>query len=94
MQNHKIKVAVIGATGYTGAELIRVLAFHSGVELTQLISRSKAGQSVAEVMPELSNRLDLNFSDTIKAGADVWFLALPHGVQQTLCRRASLCAKE
>ena len=83
MQNHKIKVAVIGATGYTGAELIRVLAFHSGVELTQLISRSKAGQSLLEVMPELSNRLDLDFSSTINAGADIWFLALPHGASKT-----------
>ena len=94
MQNHKIKAAVIGATGYTGAELIRILAYHNEVELTQLISRSKAGQSVAEVMPELSNGIDLNFSGTISAGADVWFLALPHGASKSFLQEHKALADQ
>ena len=94
MQNHKIKAAVIGATGYTGAELIRILAYHDEVELTQLISRSKAGQSVSEVMPELSNRIDLNFSGTISAGADVWFLALPHGASKSFLQEHKALADQ
>ncbi len=79
----KIKVAVVGATGYTGAELVRLLVNHPKAELTQVISRSKAGQRVDQVLNDLAGQIDLEFSSTVTEGADLWFLALPHGTSRT-----------
>lgn len=78
----KIKVAVIGATGYTGAELVRLLVNHPKAELTQVISRSKAGKRVDQVLDDLAGQINLEFSSAVTEGADLWFLALPHGVSR------------
>lgn len=81
------KVAVAGATGYAGGEILRLLLSHpayvSGdLEIGALTAGSSAGQAVAELMPHLSPLADRIIEDTtpeVLAGHDVVFLALPHG---------------
>ena len=76
------RIAVIGASGYTGVELLRLLSQHPDVELVSVTSRQYAGQSVAEVFPSLQGSLDLVFEDvnpTALAGrVDLVFTAVPH----------------
>jgi N-acetyl-gamma-glutamyl-phosphate reductase len=82
------KVAVVGASGYSGAELIRILLGHEGAELACVTSRAEAGRTLAEVFPRFRSvgcADSLTFSkpgiEEISAtGAEVAFLALPHGV--------------
>ena len=57
-----IKTAVVGGTGYTGVELLRLLAGHPGVELAVITSRSEAGRPVADLFPNLRGCLDLEFT--------------------------------
>ncbi|MEN9560427.1 MAG: hypothetical protein RLZZ502_1638 [Pseudomonadota bacterium] len=79
----KIKVGIVGGTGYTGVELMRMLARHPQVELTMITSRKEAGMPVAELYESLRGVVDLKFSDTASADlsvCDVVFYATPHGV--------------
>lgn len=77
-----IRAAVAGATGYAGAELVRLLTGHPGVDLTMITSRQFAGQRFDRVFPSMAGRLDLVCEeldeDRIGAAADVVFTALPH----------------
>jgi len=77
-----VRVAIIGGSGYTGLELMRLLARHPGVELTAVTSREFDGQPVSAVFPALAGICPLNFSwpDPVKlaAGAELFFVALPH----------------
>lgn len=78
-----IKAGIVGGTGYTGVELLRLLATHPGVELRLITSRSEAGQPVADMFSNLRGYVDLVFSDPDPeqlAGCDVVFFATPHGV--------------
>ncbi|EIM76288.1 N-acetyl-gamma-glutamyl-phosphate reductase [Nitritalea halalkaliphila LW7] len=76
----KIKTAVIGAAGYTGGELLRLLVHHPHCELIKVHSNSQKGKAVAEVHPDLLGDCDLQFTgDTDVRGMDVVFLGLPHG---------------
>lgn len=78
-----IKVGIVGGTGYTGAELLRLLAQHPGVRLQAITSRSEKGLPVADMFPSLRGRVELRFSDPGDAGlerCDVVFFATPHGV--------------
>ncbi len=78
-----IKVGIVGGTGYTGVELLRILATHPDVELTAITSRKEDGLPVAEMFPSLRGRVDLAFSSPDKAkltACDVVFFATPHGV--------------
>ncbi|MFP3874344.1 MAG: N-acetyl-gamma-glutamyl-phosphate reductase [Thiohalophilus sp.] len=78
-----IKAGIVGGTGYTGVELLRLLAAHPGVELRLITSRSEAGQPVADLFPNLRGYVDLSFSEPDPdqlAGCDVVFFATPHGV--------------
>lgn len=84
-----IKVGIIGGTGYTGAELLRLLVTHPEVTLQVITSRSEARRTVAELYPNLRNYADLVFSapDMIKlAGCDVVFSATPNGIAMTHAR--------
>ena len=62
MANKSISVGVVGASGYTGIELLRLLATHPQVELRQVTSRTEAGQPLAAIFPHFENVLDLTFS--------------------------------
>lgn len=76
------KAGVVGATGYAGAELVRILCAHSGVELSVLTSRQYAGIGIAEVYPAFKGVVDLICRpfeiDSLCEAVDVVFIALPH----------------
>ncbi len=78
-----IKVAILGATGYTGVELARLLYAHPGVEMVFLSSESHAGSSFSAVHPQFLGQIDISLSrmqlDAIPAEVDLVFCALPHG---------------
>ncbi len=78
-----IKVGIVGGTGYTGVELLRLLAAHPDVQLTAITSRKEDGLPVADMFPSLRGRVSLAFSSPDKADlaqCDVVFFATPHGV--------------
>src|SRR5215470_637007 len=78
-----VKVGIVGGTGYTGVELLRILARHGDVELVAITSRTEAGMPVADLFSSLRGSIGLNFSDPAKAdlsGCDVVFFATPRGV--------------
>ena len=78
-----IKVGIVGGTGYTGVELLRLLARHPGVELTVITSRGEAGTAVADMFPNLRGAVSLRFSDPKEApleSCDVVFFATPNGI--------------
>jgi N-acetyl-gamma-glutamyl-phosphate reductase len=83
-----IRVAIIGATGYTALELMKILVRHPDVEITTLTSRSEGNPHIASVHPQLAGRIDLTMADLgpaeIAARADVAFSCLPHGVTASL----------
>jgi N-acetyl-gamma-glutamyl-phosphate reductase len=84
-----IKVGVVGGTGYTGVELLRLLAGHPGVEVTAITSRGEKGVKVADYFPSLRGRYDLAFSDPATAplkGCDCVFFATPNGVAMSQAR--------
>ncbi len=82
-----VRVAIIGASGYSGEELVRLLLGHPHAELVAVTSRQYAGQTVAQIFPKFASHPKaraLRFSDpnvgVLATQADVVFLALPHGV--------------
>jgi len=75
-----IRAAIVGASGYTGGELLRLLLAHPQVEVTQITSETYAGQYAYFVHPNLRGQTDLRFSRLADlASCDLLFLALPHG---------------
>lgn len=79
----KLKIGIVGATGYTGVELLRLLANHSKAEVVAVTSRGEAGVHIADYFPNLRGAYDLIFRDPEQAdlsGCDVVFFATPHGV--------------
>ena len=82
-------IAILGASGYTGAELIRLISGHSSIEIKALGAFSKAGQTVAQVYPHLRH-LDLPpmvpFDQIDWTGIDLCFCALPHKTSQEVIR--------
>lgn len=84
-----IKAGIVGGTGYTGVELLRLLAQHPRVEITAITSRKEAGMPVAELFPSLRGRVDLAFSTPETAplkACDVVFFATPNGVAMQQAR--------
>src|SRR5260370_12130616 len=78
-----IKVGIVGGTGYTGIELVRILARHPQSELVAITSRKEAGIPVAEVFPSLRGVVAISYSDPLKsdlAKCDVVFFATPNTV--------------
>ena len=78
-----IKVGIVGGTGYTGVELLRILAAHPQAQLSVITSRKEDGMPVAEMFPSLRGHVSLTFSAPEKARldqCDVVFFATPHGV--------------
>ena len=78
-----IKVGIVGGTGYTGVELLRLLAQHPHVELHAITSRGDAGTAVADMFPSLRGRIGLRFVDPKAAdleNCDIVFFATPNGI--------------
>lgn len=84
----KLRVAIVGSTGYGGVELIRLLLQHPKAEITSVVSSSNAGALYVEGYPHLSDiitdRLEAIDADVMKSKADIVFLATPHGVSTEL----------
>ncbi len=79
----RIKIGILGGTGYTGVELLRLLAVHPQAELRVITSRAEAGKKVADLFPSLRGHVDLVFREPDEkslAGCDVVFSATPNGV--------------
>ncbi len=84
-----IKIGIVGGTGYTGVELLRLLAAHPEADVRAITSRKDAGTKVADMFPSLRGRYSLAFSDpahTKLDGCDVVFFATPHGVAMAQAR--------
>ncbi|TMV08802.1 N-acetyl-gamma-glutamyl-phosphate reductase [Ruegeria sediminis] len=83
------KIAILGASGYTGAELVRLIAEHPNMEITALAAERKAGQTMAQVFPHLRH-LDLpalcKISEIDFGQIDLCFCALPHMTSQEVIR--------
>jgi N-acetyl-gamma-glutamyl-phosphate reductase len=84
------RIALVGATGYTGAELWRLLAGHPQVEVTIAVARKEVGKKVSDLYPHLQGRTSMVLEafdpDVIAQRADVAFLALPHGTAATAAK--------
>lgn len=88
MEDEKIRVAVVGASGYTGQELLRLLAMHPRVEVVAVTSRQEAGKPLTDFFPRLKgattfeglNFMEPEVDEIVSAGATFAFLALPHGL--------------
>ena len=82
------KIAIIGASGFTGAELLRLCAGHPDFEVVVATGETQAGTAVADLYPSLAAHYpDLSYAPTDPAvvdGSDVIFLGLPHGASQVL----------
>lgn len=87
--SRKLKIGIVGGTGYTGVELLRILCRHPHVELAAVTSRQEAGIAVADIFPSLRGRVDLAFSDPASfplKGCDVVFFATPNAVAMSQAR--------
>lgn len=83
----KVKVAILGASGYTGAELIRLISYHPNIELVSLAAETSAGKKMSEIYPHLDH---LNLPRLVKMDEVKWneieavFCCLPHGTSQEI----------
>lgn len=87
----KKKIGILGASGYTGAELVRLLLRHPRVEIALLTADRRAGQNMGDVFPQfapyiLPRLVSIAEVDWAKAGLDLVFCALPHGTTQTVIK--------
>src|SRR5438034_9373105 len=87
----RARVGVLGASGYTGAELLRLLIHHQGVEIVLLTAERRAGQDMRQVFPQFSpyalpKLLAIDGVDWNKAALDLAFCALPHATTQTVIK--------
>jgi N-acetyl-gamma-glutamyl-phosphate reductase len=85
------KIGVLGASGYTGAELVRLLLRHAGVEIALLTADRRAGQEMRDVFPQfapfpLPKLVSIESLDWAKTTLDLIFCALPHGTTQTVIK--------
>lgn len=84
-----INIGIVGGTGYTGVELLRILAQHPEAKLKIITSRQKAGVRVDDLFPSLRGQIALQFSDPAEADfsqCDVVFFATPHGIAMDQAR--------
>ena len=84
-----LKVGIVGGTGYTGVELLRILSGHPEVSIRAITSRKEAGMGVAELFPSLRGRVSLKFCDPAEASldrCDLVFFATPNGIAMNQAR--------
>jgi N-acetyl-gamma-glutamyl-phosphate reductase len=82
-----VRIGIVGGTGYTGVELLRLLASHEGVEVAAITSRAERGRRVDELFPNLRGHYDLAFSEPdveALAACEIVFFATPHNVAMNL----------
>lgn len=87
MSSSRLRVAIAGASGYAGGELLRLVSGHPELEIAAVTAHGQAGQPVGAVHPHLRSVADRVFAETTPAAlgdADLVFLALPHGAAQEL----------
>jgi len=91
----QLHVSIVGGSGYTGGELLRLLLEHPQVKVQQVTANTNAGKFVGQVHPHLRGRTDLRFTTTEQLNpCDLLFLALPHGeAQRGISHYASLAPK-
>src|SRR5690606_1630167 len=90
MSQNKYKIAIIGASGYTGSELARILLFHPDVEISIITSESHAGKKFSDLHPQFTGILDMPLAraeEVEEIKPYVIFLALPHGVSMEFVRQ-------
>lgn len=89
MNTDKINVGIIGATGYAGAELLRLLQNHPNVNISAISSVSFEGKSISEVYPNFNGICDdvLTDEDTVVKKSDVVFASLPHGLSEPIAKK-------
>ena len=84
----KIKVGIIGATGYAGVELVRLLLSHPNAQLTAISSVSYEGKEISEVYPNLKGLCDMQLqNEEIIDECDVIFTSLPHGLSEKFAKK-------
>jgi N-acetyl-gamma-glutamyl-phosphate reductase len=88
MTAKKLKIGIVGGTGYTGVELLRLLAVHPNAQLSVITSRGEAGLPVADMFPSLRGYVDIAFTEPAQSdlsSCDIVFFATPNGIamQQT-----------
>ena len=98
MSEKKLNIAIVGSSGYTGGELMRILLNHSKVNVTAVTSEKSAGKPIASIFPHLAGLSTLVCEpldpDTIAKKADFVFLALPHVMAQEAAFRFHLLGKK
>ncbi|MCS0501829.1 N-acetyl-gamma-glutamyl-phosphate reductase [Ancylobacter mangrovi] len=90
MSEGKARIAILGASGYTGSELVRLLARHPRVVIVALTADRKAGQAMAEVFPQFATLVLpklVTIDEVDWSGVDLAFCALPHGTTQQVIKR-------
>ena len=94
--SNAVRIGILGASGYTGAELLRLLARHPQAEIRLVTANAKAGKAVGEVFPHLAHlglpKL-IKVEDADYSGLDVVFCALPHGTTQDIIARLPMHLK-
>jgi N-acetyl-gamma-glutamyl-phosphate reductase len=91
-----MKIGVVGASGYAGGELLRLLAFHPHFEVTSITAHSNAGEQITSVHPQLQSYAGKKFSAFAPAdfaSSDLIFLALPHGESAKVISQLPLSAR-
>ena len=89
---NKIKVGIVGASGYTGGELLRLLVNHEGVEIVFAYSKTNNGKLVSDIYTDLIDEVNIEFTNTIKE-SDVIFLCLGHGKSYNFLLKNSINQK-
>lgn len=87
----KIKAGIIGATGYAGAELVRILLSHPGAVISKISSNSFEGQNINDIYPNFADIIQdkLCSADEVINGSDVIFAALPHGLCEDIAYKCA-----
>ncbi|MDQ3291956.1 MAG: N-acetyl-gamma-glutamyl-phosphate reductase [Bacteroidota bacterium] len=93
MNDQKIRVGIVGAAGYTGGELLRLLIHHPNTDITFAHSNSSGGKPISEVHTDLAGETELTFSTEMNAEIDVLFLCLGHGDSQKFLSQNSYPAR-